>query len=412
MNPASLMSRPRRGLTLRARLTCTTVVTFAFLGGGLLLLNWLSVRQLIAIHRDLLTPDSVPSSAPRPTSAPVIPSAPTGPAHPPPGSVRSEATSAHSFEDFKRSVLTGLFTHSLILLAAFTALAALLAWWFSRRSLRRLGHVAEAAARINNGNHLGERLALTGPHDEVGRLGDTIDAMLERLEQSFTAQRRFTAQASHELRTPLTIQRTALEIPLSQGRVPAALEPALRAALNATTRSENLLASLLALARGESGLTTARPTDLADTVRTALADLRTEITERDIHIRTRLNPAPVTGDPALLAQLTLNLLANAVRHNHPGGHVHLTTGETQSGAWIEVTNTGTLIDPTQIPALFEPFHRATAPSIKGAGLGLAVVRAITGAHHGDVHAHPNPEGGLIVRAELGSGGGFRGCDGA
>ncbi|MBF6053114.1 HAMP domain-containing protein [Streptomyces eurocidicus] len=281
-----------------------------------------------------------PSSSPHPASAPVIPSpAPTGSAHPPPGTVRSEATAAHSFDDFKRSVLTDLFTHSLILLAAFTALAALLAWWFSRRSLRRLGHVAEATARINNGNHLGERLALTGPHDEVGRLGDTVDAMLERLEQSFTAQRRFTAQASHELRTPLTIQRTALEIPLSQGRVPADLEPALRTALDATTRSENLLAALLTLARGESGLATARPTDLADTARTALADLRTEITERDIHVRTQLNPAPVTGDPALLAQLALNLLANAVRHNHPGGHVH-----------------------------------------------------------------PNPEGGLTVRAELGSGG--------
>ncbi|MGW1077079.1 sensor histidine kinase [Streptomyces sp. NPDC002537] len=388
---------------MRTRLTCTTVVTFILLGSGLLLLDWLSVRQLIAINRNLLTPGTAPSPVPRTPSTPVIPSpAPTGPAQPPPGAVRSEATSAHSFEDFKRSVLTGLFTHSLVLLAVFTVLAALLAWWFSRRSLRRLGHVAEAAARINNGNHLGERLALTGPHDEVGRLGDTIDAMLERLEASFTAQRRFTAQASHELRTPLTIQRTALEIPLSQGRVPADLQPALRTALDATTRSENLLASLLALARGESGLVTARPTDLADTARTALADLRTEITERDIHVRTRLNPAPVTGDPALLAQLALNLLANAVRHNHSGGHVHLTTGTTPSGAWIEVTNTGTLIDPAQIPALFEPFHRAASPGTRGAGLGLAVVRAITDAHHGEVRASPNPGGGLIVRAELAS----------
>lgn len=406
MNPApSPAPRPRRGPTLRTRLTCTTAVTFTLLGSGLLLLNWLSVRRLIAINRNLLTPGTAPSSAPRPTSAPVIPSsAPTGPAHPPPGTIRSEATSAHSFDDFKRSVLTGLFTHSLVLLAVFTVLAALLAWWFSRRSLRRLGHVAEAAARINNGNHLGERLALTGPHDEVGRLGDTFDAMLERLEQSFTAQRRFTAQASHELRTPLTIQRTALEIPLSQGRVPADLEPALRTALDATARSENLLASLLALARGESGQATARPTDLSDTARTALADLRTEITERDIHVHTRLNPAPVTGDPALLAQLALNLLANAVRHNHPGGHVHLSTGKTRSGAWIEVTNTGTLVDPAQIPALFEPFHRAAATGTKGAGLGLTVVRAITRAHHGEVHAHPNPEGGLTIRAELESGG--------
>ncbi|MFB6874930.1 histidine kinase dimerization/phospho-acceptor domain-containing protein [Streptomyces sp. NPDC056323] len=159
--------------------------------------------------------------------------------------------SRRSLRRLRHSVLNDPLVRSLLLLVLFTALAALLAWWAGRRSLHRLTQVTGAARRISAGSTLDERLDLSGPRDEVHELGDTFDAMLDRLDRSFIAQRQFTALASHELRTPLTLQRTALEIPLAQGRVASDLKPALQRALDANARTERLIDTLLTLARGE-----------------------------------------------------------------------------------------------------------------------------------------------------------------
>ncbi|MCZ0982997.1 HAMP domain-containing sensor histidine kinase [Streptomyces diastatochromogenes] len=383
-----------------------TTLVFLTLGSGLLLLNWLSTQQLIEDNRSLVVPAvaTVPvqpvNPSASPTSVPTNPATPVVPAPPDTAMEATPLTPAEGFQDFQNRVLTQLLTRSLLLLLVFTALAALLAWQASRRSLHRLTQVTAAARRISTGSTLDERLDLTGPHDEVRELGDTFDAMLDRLDRSFDAQRQFTAHASHELRTPLTLQRTALEIPLAQGRVPDDLKPALRRALDANTRTEHLIDSLLTLARGESHTRTPQPVDLADTVRTAVADLSGEAQVAKVHLTTTLAPAPVSGDPALLAQISLNLLANAVRHNHPDGTAHLTTGTTEANAFIEVTNTGPLLEPQEIPALFEPFRRGRTRTGNGLGLGLAVVRAITLSHDGTITATPRPGGGITVHIEL------------
>ncbi|MFF3015638.1 sensor histidine kinase [Streptomyces sp. NPDC057939] len=390
-------------LPLRGRLTLTTTALFAVLGAGLLLLNWLSSRQLIEDNRYLVIQavDLLPAAEP-----PGVPD--TGPSDPvrspaplPPGTSEAVPTTpAEAFEDFQHSVLNELLVRSLVLLVLFTVLAALLALWSGRRSLHRLTQVTAAARRISTGSTLDERLALTGPHDEVRELGDTFDAMLDRLDRSFTAQRHFTAHASHELRTPLTLQRTALEIPLAQGRVPADLRPALHRALDANARTERLIEALLTLARGESEALTPQPVDLADTARYAVTELAEEARASTIRISTHPAHAPVAGDPSLLQQIALNLLTNAVRHNHQDGTATITTGVTGRRAFIEVTNTGPALAPAEIPILFEPFRRGPERRSKGSGLGLAVVRAITLTHHGKVTATPRPGGGLTVRVDL------------
>ncbi|MCX4970706.1 HAMP domain-containing histidine kinase [Streptomyces sp. NBC_00654] len=369
-----------------------TTTVFAVLGCGLLLLNWLSTRQILKDNRHRIVPASVlaPAQAePIPGTTPQDSSVPA-----------ALTTPAQGFEDFQHTVLSDLLVRSLLLLVVFTALAGLLAWWGSSRSLHRLSRVTAAARRISTGSALDERLGLTGPHDEVRELGDTFDTMLDRLDRSFTAQRRFTSHASHELRTPLTLQRTALEIPLAQGRVPADLRPAFQRALDANARSEHLIAALLTLARGESAQLTPRPADLGDAAVDALADLADEARTAGIRIIADPGPAPVTGDPSLLRQIALNLLANAVRHNHRDGSATVTTGTVGGLAFIEVGNTGPVVDPDDIPALFEPFQRGREHRSDGTGLGLAVVRAITLTHHGELTATPRPGGGLTVRVEL------------
>ncbi|MDV9190537.1 HAMP domain-containing sensor histidine kinase [Streptomyces sp. SR27] len=380
-------------LPLRGRLTLVTTSLFAVLGCGLLLLNWLSSRDLMEANRGLVVSESdltVPAQAsPSPTGFPPGSSVPA-----------ATATPAESFANFQDAVLSDLLLRSLLLLAVFTALAALLAWWASRRSLHRLSQVTAAARRISTGSTLDERLALTGPNDEVRELADTFDAMVGRLDRSFTAQRRFTAHASHELRTPLTVQRTALEIPLAQGRVPADLRPSIERALHANARTERLIAALLTLARGENEELTPQPADLADAAAEALADVADEARASGTRVSADLRPAPVAGDPSLLRQIALNLLTNAVRHNHPDGTATVTTGTTNGRAFIEVTNTGPVLDPHEVPALFEPFQRGPECRGEGSGLGLAVARAITLTHQGQVTAHPRPGGGLTVRVEV------------
>ncbi|MFF0475062.1 sensor histidine kinase [Streptomyces sp. NPDC004284] len=391
---------------MRGRLTLVTTLVFLVLGSGLLLLNWLIAQQLIEDNRSLVVPavSTVPVEPVDPSASPTgVPTGFATPVVPAPPDTATEAaplTPAEGFEDFQDRVLTQLLTRSLLLLLVFTALAALLAWRASRRSLHRLTQVTAAARRISTGSSLDERLDLTGPHDEVRELGDTFDAMLDRLDRSFDAQRQFTAHASHELRTPLTLQRTALEIPLAQGRVPDDLKPALRRALDANTRTEHLIDSLLTLARGESRTRAPQPVDLADTVRNAVADLAGEARVARVHVTAALAPAPVSGDPALLAQVALNLLANAVRHNHPDGTARITTGTMGDSAFIEVTNSGPVLEQQEIPALFEPFRRGRGRTGNGLGLGLAVVRAITLSHDGTITAAPRPGGGITVHIDL------------
>ncbi|MFB6625621.1 sensor histidine kinase [Streptomyces sp. NPDC056374] len=403
--PSARRTLPHR-LPLRGRLTLMTTLVFLVLGGGLLLLNWLSARQLIEDNRYLVVPAvaTVPVQPVDPalpdTTATPLPTAPVSPAPPDTGVPATPLSPAQGFEDFQDQVLTQVLTRSLLLLLVFTAFAALLAWWAARRSLHRLTQVTAAARRISTGSSLDERLDLTGPHDEVRELGDTFDVMLDRLDRTFDAQRQFTAHASHELRTPLTLQRTALEIPLAQGRVPDDLKPALRRALGANARTERLIVSLLTLARGESGTRTSHPVDLADTARDAVADLAEEARAARVHVTTTLAPAPVAGDPSLLAQVALNLLANAVRHNHPDGTATLTTATRGEHASLEVTNSGPVLEHQDVPALFEPFRRGPGRPGDGFGLGLAVVRAITLSHGGTVTATPRPGGGITVRVDL------------
>ncbi|MGW7447593.1 sensor histidine kinase [Kitasatospora sp. NPDC054795] len=377
------------GPTIRTRLALLNTAILVAGGSALLALNWVSARQVLDLHREVAQPATA-----------IQPATPTdGPAEMGPAVQAAQTTAANRFEDFRDAVLHDLLTRSMLVLLAVAALSLIAGWWVARRSLSRIGKVTATARHINDAN-LHDRLALVGPDNEVKELADTFDAMLNRLERAFADQRRFTAQASHELRTPLTLQRTALEIPLAQGRVPADLEPALRRALAATDRSERLLTSLLALARGESGMLDPRPTDLADLARDAIAQTADEAQQLEVHIDTALHPAPLTGDPALLGQLVHNLVSNAVRHNHPGGSVRITTTRTATRSTIEVRNTGPLVPADDLDELFLPFRRGTTPHRHGSGLGLAVVRTITHTHHGTLTATPNPDGGLTLRTEL------------
>jgi signal transduction histidine kinase len=276
-------------------------------------------------------------------------------------------------------------------------------WVVAGRMLRPLRTLTAATRRISQ-DRLDERVALTGPRDELKELADTFDEMVARLEAAFNSQRRFVADASHELRTPLAVVRTGAEVLLAKRESTVAQWEVMgRRMLTATGRAERLLDGLLALARSDSGVIAHEPNDLAVAVAGALSEADGEAERAGLDVTTDLRPALADGDPVLLDRLVRNLVDNAIRHNHPGGWVEVVTDHSGREAVVTVRNSGDHIPPAEVDRLFEPFQRLASDRAAGArstGLGLAIVRSIVHAHGGTVTAAPNAAGGLAVTITL------------
>ncbi|TDW24259.1 sensor histidine kinase [Kribbella kalugense] len=279
-------------------------------------------------------------------------------------------------------------------------LAGASGWVIAGRALRPVQRIRETAQRIaaadGIGSGLHERIALRGPEDDVKRLADSFDEMLERLDRSFDGQRRFVANASHELRTPLAMNRLLVEIALGEAGVPDQTKDLGTSLLKVNERHEQLIEGLLLLAESEGAAFEKEPTDLA-----SIAAEVIEATETELTIRSSLKGARTAGDPVLLGRLVENLVENAVRYNITGGRVDVETRQSREHAELTVVNTGPVIPEYDVESLFEPFRRGRVRTgHKGSGLGLSIVRAVARAHGGDANAQANPEGGLTVRVSL------------
>ncbi|MHA6761236.1 sensor histidine kinase [Streptacidiphilus sp. PAMC 29251] len=269
-------------------------------------------------------------------------------------------------------------------------------WWLAGRAVRPVRRVTETARRISEEN-LHERMASTGPHDELRELADTFDTMLQRLDRAFDSQRRFVANASHELRTPLAVQRASIEVGLADP-LPANLHEVREDLLAVNRDAEHLIAALLLLARSDRGLDRTEPVRLDLVAAAVLAELRPVAEDRGIAVRTLLQPAGLDGDPVLLKHLLSNLVRNALQYNHPGGEVEVTVTADR----LSICNSGPVVLPERVPDLFEPFRRLDRDRLHGPGhgLGLSIARSIASAHQAALTAAANPDGGLTVEIRL------------
>jgi signal transduction histidine kinase len=306
--------------------------------------------------------------------------------------------------------LDKLLLYSLLALAAMTLVSAGLGWLMAGRALRPV-HAITAAARRASQENLGERIALSGPDDELKRLAETFDAMLARLDRAFAAQRDFVANASHELRTPLTLMRTAIDVTLAKpDRTARQLEAMAVDVRNAVDRSEALIDGLLTLARSDRATTAREPIDLAAIAEDALELAAAHAPKHsDVAIEAILSDAPAVGDRVLLERLAANLIDNATAYNVPGGWVRVTTGARNGAAFLEVINSGPPVAPDEVVSLFEPFRRHDrradagdhdSTGGRGVGLGLSIVRAIATMHEARLDARARPDGGLELSVEL------------
>ncbi|MEU9621237.1 MULTISPECIES: ATP-binding protein [unclassified Streptomyces] len=303
----------------------------------------------------------------------------------------------------RQQALDTLLNRSLLALVGLSVIAFAFGYAMAGRVLSPLGRITRTARQVA-GTDLSRRIELDGPDDELKELADTFDEMLDRLERAFTAQQRFVGNASHELRTPLAINRTLLEVHLSDPQSPPELKQLGKTLLATNERSEQLVEGLLLLARSDNQVIERKPVDLAEVASRAIDQTRGEAEERGVEIRGERAPAVVQGNGVLLERIALNLVQNAVRYNVPEqGWVEVTT-ELQSGqAVLVVSNTGPVVPAYEIDNLFEPFRRLRTErtgSDKGVGLGLSIARSVARAHGGRILAEPREGGGLVMRVSL------------
>jgi signal transduction histidine kinase len=299
-----------------------------------------------------------------------------------------------------------LLVASAIALGFMTIGSVLMGWLLAGRALRPIRQMTAATQQISAQN-LDERLAITGPSDELKELGDTIDGLLERLEVAFRAQRRFVANASHELRTPLATIRASLDVAVAkpEGAPPQtiALATRVRAELD---RIDGLLEAFLVLARAQHrNLPGYAVLPLDYVVGAALADQQAAIRARNLTVQDAAAPggAWVRGSQALLSRMAENVLENAVRHNEDGGWIHVTAATEAGRARLVVENGGQVLDQRQVDELSQPFRRLGADRIgtdRGSGLGLSIVAAIAEAHNGRLDLQARPGGGMRVCIDL------------
>lgn len=395
-------ARRRRGPALRVRLTLLATGLVAAVSAVLLWLGWMLVGEVAA---------SLPTLAPQ---TPVLVDGVSVPA--------GEIAAA-----LGRSARTEVLQVGSVAFALVVVAAGMVSWVLTGHVLRPV-HEVTATARRLSAESLDERIDLEGPRDEVAELADTFDAMLDRLQAAFDAQRRFVANASHELRTPLAVLRTEIDVTLADPDADVAELRRMAGVLrDATRRAEGLVEGLLLLARTEAAEHRAaaadEPVDLDLAAKRALDAVRAEVEGRRLRVDATSRSSDalpagvlknvVVGDAALLERVVGNLVENAVRHNVEGGWLAVSArrlpdkaedkaAEDEGPPRVElvVASSGPELDPARVPDLFEPFRRGADRVGTGSGLGLSIVRAVVRSHGGSVDAEPVPGGGLSVRVVL------------
>jgi two-component system, OmpR family, sensor kinase len=279
-------------------------------------------------------------------------------------------------------------------------------WWLAHRVVKPVDEITSQAEAIGAGT-LGQRIVADADSQEYERLVDVLNTMLGRLEASFDAQRRFTADASHELRSPLTALRGEIELALRRDRDRDEYRRVLESNLQEVDRLTSLAKDLLTLARSDAGVMQPRfqTADVAALSENVLERLRGKATGRGVGLALDA-PEPVEAiiDPGLFEQLVWNLVDNAVKFSPAGKGVRVSVAKVDHAVQLQVADQGPGIPPEDLGQIFDRFYRVdrarTGGETGGTGLGLAIVRAIAEAHGGTVRAGMGAMGGAVFTAVL------------
>jgi heavy metal sensor kinase len=284
------------------------------------------------------------------------------------------------------NLLTEFNSMLLLALPCALALAALGGYWLSGRALKPVDQIIDEARSMNPVN-LAARLSVPTSGDELQRLSETLNQMLDRVEQSLRQVQQFTADASHELRAPLTLIYTAAQFALRRDRSPVEMKDSLEKILRAARRSTELINELLWLARSDAGghsLNTVA-VDLRRLLEEVIGDAAVMASENGLKVCAELPEEEVRAevDEDSFRRMLVILLDNALKYTPAGGHVRVAVRPSGTSAVIQVTDTGSGISDEDLPFIFDRFWRADRVRSRetgGMGLGLAIAREIAQAH--------------------------------
>ena len=291
----------------------------------------------------------------------------------------------------------GLLTSTPVLLL----ISSLGGYWMSRRALKPVDRITATARSISIGN-LSQRLPVSNSGDELQRLAETCNAMLQRLDSAVTQIKRFTADASHELRGPLSFTRIAAEVALRNPNVDVDSRRAFEDIVDEAAKATDVLEGLLTLARADSNSLDRilESVDLAAVVKDACSMARPLAAERNLSLSVVLNPAAkVLGDFFSLRRLLWILIDNALKYTPAPGQIDVELSTISGRAALVVRDTGIGIADSDLPHIFDRFYRAdpSRGQVEGSGLGLAIAKWIAELHHADLSVFSEEQKGTTFQ---------------
>jgi heavy metal sensor kinase len=285
-------------------------------------------------------------------------------------------------------------------------------WFISSRAIRPINDISSAAVKISAGD-LSQRINVAETESELGKLASVLNSTFARLDAAFAQQKQFASDAAHELRTPISVMLTQAQTALNRERTAPEYRETLEACQRAAQRMRKLISSLLELARLDAGQEQMKRMrfDFSRTVADGVELVKPLAEERGVKIFTDLSPLEITGDAERLAQVATNLLTNAIQYNKPEGEVRVTLASQGGLAVLTVGDTGPGIPAEDLPHVFKRFYRGDKsrtggpPSLRfgvagGAGLGLAISKAIVEAHGGAIEVSSKENAGTTFTVRL------------
>ncbi len=297
---------------------------------------------------------------------------------------------ASSLEDVEKALKTLLLILS-ITIPSLLAVASVGGHFLANRALRPVDDVANTARAITSHN-LNKRIRIKKTKDEIGRLAETFNEMISRLDESFRKTRQFSADASHELKTPLTVLKGEIEVALRRARTDDEYRTILRSNLEEINNMTRVVDDLLLLSRADTGEVplTKSTVDLSEFLSEIQVQAQLLATPKSIDIHFHDNQqVHILADPLRLKSMMLNLIENGIKYSLPGGRIDIALDKTDGFAVITVTDQGIGIPQEALPHIFDRFYRvdkARSRQEGGSGLGLSICKWIAEAHGGNISA--------------------------